>query len=1055
MIKVIGKFTRQGEIVAWKVSDEGVECNIAYRAVYHEFYFKNMIDSGYVFHDYDCNITTPDGFPLKDVVESTDYLSDTELIDLRDFCDTGMLDEKDIVQYFDRNVNIEFIDVEEPIREDIKTREDLIEYLDTLTVARSRGINKFLPRPVNAIANKDALFTIEEIVSNKDEAKTKFIKMFSNHTMMYKSDINSLYSTYNINNDDSHTEKMLKIIKGFFAWGIPGINAKITNIRFDANPNTSIRDISKTLDEDVSLKYGIRSKIDGKFYSEYCLGRDYYSLAHDPEVDTHAIYSGEELNAKPEIKLNDDYSIVHYGYKKANPRVYIDLLSDEGISATFVADCNEAHIYRGTEEILVKLDMFRYKTVDNVYIPFSTLALNGIEYIGDSILIRAYIKENIKKSTMVPKYESSFKLLTGIGVSPYFAPMYINKLISGGAPQYVEINNVSNFTNLHYYCSKTFAKGFSDKILEKYGTGDEEFNNKSLLEQLEYINEEISNLQGKGEYLVKPIIPEGESNLYNIEYNEWKDEYYNNEVGNVNFVFSLLNGTQNIGNLAIGMKMDNSFDDSKIYHAIYTAFLMEKINNPELKCNEFLNRYIDKYIDNKEVFKERKGTALGCLKDIAIYRSEMAKDANTLVYVTKVFRENGNETINTVNRHYGFECVLFDKGPGTKGSEIYRSLCDQLFTELSKNDLIDESYIIGDNIALLMMKLIIDKNYITPVNGICYIPFETKLLNGKTFATTLKLSEPYYKFLKRDDILTKAYSSNYDFCKNSFSDANIKCVYYSVNATVNPWVVIPREGFKLTEYNLFVNYFKLSELKGNIPDGVIDKISSCGAKIDGIDCLRDIFSSNELFPEMEFELDKDKEYKLACEGKFLNFKTYESIDNYMTRTLNDIREGKEIKQAVKNTVLKSDIIFEKFKPYVYFDGVETETTYYPEYTPQLSNKYVSNMMPRVLSHDWLETIESMNVLTDANNVSMERIKFEDIPYSYKEYNTKLLYGDFDPNANVYISRGELIYGVGKSKDLSRITIEDLDELSSINIAIPVSSSDYIIKTINGLVKVGV
>ena len=1055
MIKFIGKFTRQGEIVAWKISDEGVEYNIAYRAVYHEFYFQNMIDSGYKFHDYDCNITTPDGFPLKDIVESTDYLSDSELIDLRDSIEVGMLDEKDIVQYFDRNVDIEYIEVKDPIREDLKTREDLNNYLDTLTLARERGIFKFLPRPVNAFTNKDALFTIEEILSNKDEAKTRFIKMFNNHTMMYKSSLENLNNIYGIQDTDSSIEKMLKLIKGFFAWGIPGIKANITSIRFEANPTTSIRNISKSLDQDVILKYGVRCKYDGKFYSEDCLGRDFYSLAHDPEVDTHAIYCGEELNSKPGIDIHEDYSIVSYGYKKANPRVYIDLLSDDGISATFIADCDEAHLYKGTEEMLVKLNMFNYKTMDDVYIPYSRLVINGTGYIGDSVLIRAYIKEQVKKSTIVPKYDTSFKLLTGIGVSPYYAPMYINKLIADGAPQYVEIDNVSNFINLHYYCSDTFREGFSDKIIEKYGTGDEDFYNKPLLEQLEYINEEISNLQSRGEYLVKPIVPEGESNLFNVEYNNWKEEYGENEVGNVNFVYSLLNGTQNIGNLAIGMKADNNFNDSKIFYAIYSALLIERMNNPELQCNTFLNNGIEKYLDTSLAFKERKATAMGCLKDIAIYRSEMAKSASNLIYVTKIFRENGNETFNTINRHYGFECIVYGKSTGSKGAEIYKSLYDQLFNELAKSNLIDHSYIIGDSVALILMKLAYENEDINPINGICYIPFSTKLLDGTEFKTSVKLGETYYNLLRSGSLFVKRYSSNYDFCENQFSKANIKCDTYAVNASINPWIVVPREGFTITEYNLFINYFKASELATSFPKSVVDRILSCGGKANGIDCLRELFLSNELYPVMGFEFDKQKEYKLACEGEFLKYLEHEDVENYITRTTNDIKEGKSVQRAVKNTILKSDIQYSRFKPYVYFDGVGTEQTYYDEYSEQISNKYVSNMMPRVLTHDWLENIESMNVLTDSNNISMERIKFEDIPYEYKEFNSKLLYGDFDNTVNVYITKGKLVYGENKYKELSKITIEDLDELSAIKIAIPVSSSDYIIKTINGLVKVGV
>lgn len=1055
MISFIGKFTRNNKIVAWRISDDGVEYNIAERAPYHEFFFQPMIDSGYKFHDYYGTITTPDGYALTDIVESNEYLSDTELIDLIDTIEVGMLEEKDVVKFFDRDVNVQYIDVLEPTNPVIKTREDFVSYIDTLIAAKERNVHKFSNKPVNAYTAKDALFTLEEVVANKNDARNKFIKMFANHTMLSMEDLNLLLETYNVKDKTSETEIMLGILKGYFAYGVPGIKANITNIRFDTAPTEPFSDLKQTMNNNALLKYGIRRNIDYKFYSEDVSGRDFGSMAGDDNFDSNAYIGGSNITSISPEPISDDYTIVAYGLKKAPPRVYIDMLSEDGIRATFIADCNEAHIYRGNEELLSTLRMFNYKTIDNVNIPFSRIASNGIDYIADSVLIRAYINDRVRQSTVVPKFDSSYKLMTGIGVSPYYAPMYINRLIGAGADQYIDIADVGTFTKLHYYCSDTFRDGFSSSILEKYGTGEEDFAEKPLSEQLEFINEEISNLQNDGKYLVKPEIPEGTLKLASQEYNEWFDEYHANEIGNVNFVMSLIRGEQNIGKLAMGMKLDSNFNNFKSFNVIYGAYNAAKEKDKDLKCNQFLSSIIDEYIDNDLLFKERKATALGCLKDIILYRSDMATSAHSLVYITKVFRENSNTELSMSNRHYGFEAIIYDKGPSSRGNQIFNSIYEQIIDDLSRKGFSDCISIAADATSLIIMNILVNEERAKSVDGICYLPYKTTLPNGVKYSVDVKLGESYYTAIKNGSMFTRKYSSNYDFCENQFSKANMKCDYYCVNASVNPWSVTPREGFKIMEYNIFVNYFKMEELQQAFPSSIIEKIENSGAKV--IKCLREAFTSNEMFPTMPSIFTKAEELKKAQEGFFLERRETEDIEAYINRTTFDIKEAKSKGLAVKNTLLKSDVQYEMFKPYVYCDGVEDSQTYYDEYSGPVTNRYVSNMSPRVLTNKWLDELHPEALLLTSNNTSIniERISFKDIPYEIKEWNNKLLVSDFDESSNVYISRGRINYMGGKFKVISDLKESDLEELCNLRVAIQINSNNYIIKTLNGLIKVGV
>ena len=1048
MIRFLGKYTRDNKIVAWKVEDEGVVLNIAFEAIYHEFYFKTLIDYGYKFHNYQGDVTTPDGFSLKDIVECKDYLSESELVDLIDSVSDGILDEKDIVQYFDRNIEVPTVELSKPVDVSIKSREEFLKYIDTLEKARLNNIFKFSHLPINAIADPEVLFTLEELLNSSSDCQAKFSSLFQNNILNHIEDIDKLFDTYGINDSMSDTEKMVNILKGYYQWGIPGLNVKITNISFDLNPKTSFKDLN-TLNS-ASLKYGIYRRSDYKFFSEDCIeGRDYDSLAGDEEIDTHANIGDRSIISIKSDKISNEFTIAPYGYKKQPPRIIIDMLSEDGISATFVADINEAHMYRGSQQVISPVRMFAYRTIDDVFIPMSKLIYNGKEYVGDSVIIRAYIRDRIKKATIKPLYENSFDLMVGIGVSPYFAPMYINKLIGAGAPQYNDVGDPGKFSRLHGNCSNTFRNGFSNHILQKYGTGDSEFNEKPLIEQLEYINEEVLTLESEGKYMVEPVIPENRIKGLDPEYNAWFDEYHANEIGNVNFVYSLLDGSQSIGRLAVGKALDSSGSSDKTFNIIYSLYASNKNIDPTVDVNRFLSEMIDSQIDMDKLFPVRDMAAKGCIKDMIYYKSDMANMASYLLYITKIYRENSNEEIDSIKRHYAFEAIVFDKSSGSKGYQVYKSIRDQIEDDLRTKDLKDHLSIAGDIASSIIMRIIAQIDANTFEDGIRTIKYSSRLLDGSKYSSSVKLSESYYISVRNGSMFTKKYATLYDFCENQFSEGNMKCNYYCVNAAINPWVVNPVKGFNIPEYNLFINYFTMDELS-RYPKFILEKIENSEAKVNR--CLRDEFLNNNLFPEMSvFSISEST--KLAKEDFFLDIREYEDLDSYITRTVFSIKTGREQELAVKNTLLKSDIIYAEFKPYVYSDGVEVESTYYEEYRAPLTNKHVTVVEPRILEHNWF--LESNKLaLNSRAELNMERIKFDDIPYEYQEYNRKLCENRFSKYDTAYFRKGYLHYG-DKSVSVENLTHDTLEDICNKGVAIQINSSTYIINMVKGLLKVRV
>lgn len=1049
MIKIIGKYTKYDEIVAWEIEDDGVVYNIAANAVYHEFYFQSLLESGYKFYNYHMNITTEDGLPIQDVRESTSYLSDTDLIDLIDSIEVGMVDQVQALKYFAKTEYTDFVNVLTPEDPPIKTREEFVAHLDTIARAKSEGVYVYSNYSINSIVAKNALFTLEEVVANVDDAKLKFIKMFDGHTLTSMDDLESLYKRYGINDTMNDDEVELAILKGYFEYGVPGINANIVSIKYILPLD------NYSSSGDSKLKYGIKNNKTSMFFSEDVYGVDVYSLqGEDPFYNTNAHIGASNISSVAKEAISRDYTSVAYGDKKTQPYVEIKLISTDGIAVSLHANCNEAHLYRNGVEMLHTLKMFNVKTIDNVIIPLSRVIHNSKGYIADSVLIRSYISKCVQESTVVPKYSNSFKMMLGIGVSPYYAPLYINRLIGAGVGEYIEIQDSAGFANLHGSCSETFRIGLSDSILSKYGVDDDDFTSRPIEEQIEYINGEIDYLQSQGKYLVKPEIPQGILKLANAEYNEWLDEYQANEIGNVNFVLSLMSGEQNIGKYALGMVLDNHSNEYKLFNIVYSAYMAAKYDNPDITCAEFLSNTINVYIDNNLLFKPRKDTALGCLKDMTIFRSDMSNNASTLVLVTKVFRDNSNTVLEECRRHYGFECMAYDKGPGSRGNQIYKSIYEQIVNNLYGKGLSANIAIAGDSASKLIVDLYMKKVNVVVKETTVEIPYSITLMDGVKFNTTINMGKEYYISLSNGSLFRKYYSSSYDFCENQFSRANLNCDYYCVNASISPWSIVPRDGFKIPEYNLFINYFSMDELKKSLPESVITRIETSESKV--FKCLRETFTANELFPKMPSVFSKADEVRLAREGFFLERREIEDIEAYIARTTFVIKEAKVANKSVKHTVLKSDTQYASFKPYAFPEEVSTSTTFYTDYSAQQSNRYITVMTPRLLDSNWLTDSGSTNAYKiESSRVKLERVKFSDIDFDAKLWNIKLCNNDFNPIANVYISESRLYYKNNKSKVVFELDEASMRELCEEGIAIQISNNTYIIKTITGLLKVGI
>lgn len=1058
MIDVIGKYTRNEEIVAWQISDDGVEYNIAYKAPYHQMMFMIMIESGFKFNDYYGNITMPNGMNINDVPESRDYLSEDELISLLDSIEVGMVDETEVVRYMDKNVKLDYIELPKPDKYEINTRQEFIDYIKGIKQGKGLGISKFTYININSVTNPDALFTLEEIADMSSEVRVLYSSLFNNFSMSTEGDVKKLKEVYDIDDSDGALDIQTKFLNEFYKYGIPGLNANILSIKTEEHPNTPYYNLERSLNSCAKLKYGLLEKDTNKFYSVDCNGVDYYDLDNADDFDTAAFIGDECLtNAKRE-DVSQGYKLIPYGDKTAPVRIRFELISNEGVRALYLSDCDEAHLYRGASQLTSTLDLFKFRTLDSKIIKLSDIFVNGPNYIYEYNIIHSFVKDQIKSIIKKPKYSTTFELMSGIGIAPYYIPMLCAKFIGEGVDTSIDIKDKAKFRNMYYRCSERIIKGFSDKILDKYGVNDPDILDKSIFEQVDSLNEYIEELSEQGKYLVKPVLASGESSFMNREFVEWNEEFADNEINDVNFVRSILIGEQNVGELASGIRVDNAVSDSYVFYATFAAYKAAKANsNGIINMGEFLTSEVFNYLETSKLFKPRTRMFTGCANDMTRYRNDMAQSAKSLIYVTKVFRENSNAKLEDTTRHYAFECVEYSKV--NEGKIIFNSITSQMRSQLSDKGLNTYSYIVDDCAALLLMQIKLDKDLdFKQVDGMYITEIKTLLGNGSTFTFSVKLNDYSIQLLSGSSLYSTKYCTNYDYSENQFSLADMTANIYCVNASINPWQTIPRGNFKIAEYNSIVNYFSREDIIRvfGANKAYVEKVLDTTNGIKVIASLKKSLESSNLFPSMPdiFNTASEKAMK-AKNGFYLGYNENETSVDYINRTRNDIATEYVNGRCIKNTVLKADVIYSDFKPFLINDGLFGNPSYYSEVTPQNKMTHISNVLPRVLTSEWVESIGELSnslYIGEKPLSVVERVKYDAIPLDSKIFNKGLVTSDFS-DVGVYVSKHMLCNTTGFKKSIDMLTADDMSILCKNKDAIQIGYNEYILKSMNSLLIV--
>ena len=1044
MIKVLGKFTdTQGDVVAYKISDDGFESVLPHIALYSDAYFHEFLNSGFVYQDSEGNVLLPDGVTnIKDVEECDEVLNRAELVDMIDTIEsTGILDEKDIVQYFKRDVKVEEVSIKYAKNPKYNTREEFERYIELIDKANKSNVNVFTPYNINTIVNKDALYSIDEIVKDVN-IRSKFKTLFSIYTMRFFSQVKQMYASI-ISSDDSTIEKdMMKFIDSFFEYGVPGINSKIVSKGISISPTESLRFIDNGREHGGEMHYlGAVRNSDGTFFSVDTPYGCIFNNSYNPRIFEPVVDVFRNVKSHTSVAYSKEY--VH---RSLYPQIDITFMSEDGATAVFRADIDGVLIEVNRRPVVNFTNFFNFVTLTNITIPMSRILENGINFISDYVVIDSYVSKLVKDRTVKPKFNSTFEIITNSGISPYFAHIVILKLLKLN-PSMAEtwegftVTGPNSNINLYWDAMSRYIDGFSDHILEKYGSVDEYFKQLPQEEQLEIINDTIYRLQEEGNYLVKGV---------DVSYfgtDEVSKEIADNEVNNINFINNILNGIWNIGEFGSGKLADEYTVLNSISEFVYSCYCMSKNSGESQNLEDFLNMYVTDYIDVESLIKVRSGAARGCEKDLMLYRDIASSNVDNLVYVTKIIRVNDNEDALSCVRHWGFEGLVFNVKGSKDNRSIYQYVHDTLVT-----DMMNKGHKVLSTVNTMTANAIFylssSINLTNDVDGFYYVDLPYVSPAGDKEIVQLKLSYTYAKYITGNDTIspfTKQIVSCFDFCTEQFNGEDVN--FYCVNANITPWRVIPINDFKIPSYNFYWNYFDINAIKksGILPSDVIDaRIVGAGSKpIDSLVNCTPMISSFSMDSDV---LSINEIVSKAKAGGYLLNDEYEDIDAYAYRTFGELQSNNGI---VKNTVLKADIFYNKIKPFVQtdYDEVDESSTYYTDGDASKAQCYITQ-------HRMTE--ETGTVHTKAINQaggSISKISINDLEYT-DIISSALANTDFSADTCPVMFKGEVRYG-NNVVNIINPSYDDMVKLVNDKIAVQINSSTFIIKLVNMLLKVEV
>lgn len=1013
------------EIVARSVVDginiyvikEGVtEYPLSENALYDVTVLEGLKESGYKIRGYYGNILMPDGTCIKDIIESTCSFTQDE-IDLAIMLGDSSMTEQEASFYFDRDVEVKEVSLMESSSE-IKTREELEAYLVSWEKKYKLGVVVDY-RPLNSFVAREALYELSEI--NANLSNQKFFRIIALRRKFRTLDdfygmIKFLQSQGVLQNE--YTLNDVRV--AYLSWGVCGVKTPIVGVEQKMFDTTSIYEMHESANS-------LRASVPGLMSRS---GRVVYPGGEFDITEFENVKGFEGAPFKPAIPDSEyfslkngewdyEYKFIPLGGSTSIARTYVKFLDKNGVIYRAKIDVDSMIITTG-DSVLYHGEFLAVYGVDGEFTPLKRCLVRKDYEVWQ--VLKAKVRDLVRKRTKKPPVSSSFELFLNEGVSPEAATTWAGYL--------AEEAEGSGSDGIPYHTAgELYIEGPEPDCIRRYNPQGLEYTD--LDELIEIFKSTRESMMNEGTYL--------NGNNLAVE----KDRMYR-PIECLEFAKAFKQGNCNVGDFAEGMAQDLVSDYDFLAEALDCYLKIKGLSEANEVKQALLSIEDNSVFDIEEVFPYRDNAYRGYLFDRARLNGERAKGCVNAVAVTRVYREGANVPIPE-QRHYMFDCVMLDlsnRGKNAAGAWKNRMVYAQdVITERIVDTVkrSNENWVFkrcvsleAPSIALsLMFSLLAGKaELVRQVMGNFVYALD---IYGKKFEVMLP-ADVVGLASTESNYVVDSQCTLYDWCGMEISGVNW-CMY-CVNANITPWEVTPKGSVIIPSYNFRLNYSDEQTI-AKLPEDYQREVREAHAKVSVISRT---YNSMTLVPI------EDLDYITYTEDNInsvLSMAATETPWEYNQRIQYGMSKRKS-GMYLKRVPLKSDVVYGNWWDAFYAGTAPTEVEWAEDDT-QIGLGFRTYQVVSLGSKN------NEYKITSSENV-FEPWHIKDQSYEDIMKWTDLIRGVFKPTAATIVTGNQICFITAKGqvmRNAKTVTLNDMIALVNKGIVYQLSARSFLLSTYGG------
>ena len=716
-MQVLNSIKQNGAIVGYRLNffdDPNAEAklDVCSDAMFTAVIVNGLMQAGYKFYNHNADEIVDhkgnviSGLPAIDYEERDNDSWVSSLTKAH----TDMLSDYDMAKFYSyrETTSIEF---RTESSYEINTRAELIAYLIGMNKGFGNDYWSYDNRPINAITNPDALFTLDEVLN--DSSVKKYLNLISKRHRFrdyhsYEKLVKWLCEKGVL---ATTTPTHAEFLNAYLAWGPDGIKATCTNIETKLNVDGQFSFVNDPI---FDMNPDDRSTVASYMASNR---REVFAIIDNNLVasDLHKKYDFAPLASAlddlraPLAVVNDErlMQLKHTdfkGYKYTyvprvlesivTDRVYIEMLASDGHTYIYKTDVNNIAIQlkqiRTQEAVYRVMQNFMLSTVvPGTAIPLEYVTSKIDYYIWNAAYLKSIDVWNQK--TVDTPFQSSAAMLLSEGINPIAIIGHMAKWIKDnkGKTKFADTYAFENANKDHTYVISALLNPTPKDVLEAYGIDEStlEYGLSTLVDIVDTedlrerrermcLDEENPNIIRRGEEGYDPtfVVPTSrdardQANLAELqrilsaqndpESDSWDALDY---ITVLRVAFDTLDNTIQIGNFAEGYYKDRELKLNDVVKAIVTVVMSELQGSSSFdQVNQILDTMTERNVFNMDgLFRKREDGYKGYLIDLALNREKRAGESCVYwTYVNKVFNEISMKPIDE-RRPYMMEMITLN-----------------------------------------------------------------------------------------------------------------------------------------------------------------------------------------------------------------------------------------------------------------------------------------------------------------------------------------------------------------------------------------------------------